>query len=88
MLVYQWVENTLLSPRLSAKTMELSGAVAFGATLAGGAIAGPTGAFMALPFAALITAVVNNSGKRYAVVYESPHGEAATHSATPADPGK
>ncbi len=80
-LLYQWVENTLLSPRLSAKTMELNGAVAFGAALAGGAVAGPMGAFMALPFAALITAVVKNSGKRYAVVYQSPYGDAAAPSA-------
>ena len=77
-LVYQWVENTVLSPRLSAKTMELDGAVAFGATLAGGVLAGPMGAFMALPFAALITAVVKNSGKRYAVVHQSAHGDAAS----------
>ena len=76
-LLYQWVENTFLSPRLSAKTMELNGAVAFGAALAGGAVAGPMGAFMALPFAALITAVVKNSGKRYEVVYQSPHGDTA-----------
>ncbi len=75
-LLYQWFENTLLSPRLSAKTMQLNGAVAFGATLAGGAIAGPVGAFMALPFAALMTAVMKNSGKRYAVVYQSTHGDA------------
>ena len=77
-LLYQWVENTLLSPRLSAKTMELDGAVAFGATLAGGVLAGPMGAFMALPFAALVTAVVKNSGKRYAVVYQSAHSDAAS----------
>ena len=76
-LLYQSVENTFLSPRLSAKTMELNGAVAFGATLAGGAVGGPMGAFMALPFAALITAVVKNSGKRYEVVYQSPHADAA-----------
>jgi predicted PurR-regulated permease PerM len=75
-LLYQWVENTLLSPRLSAKTMQLNGAVAFGATLAGGAVAGPMGAFMALPLAALITAVLKNVGKRYEVVYRSPHGDA------------
>ena len=81
-LLYQWVENTLLSPRLSAKTMELNGAIAFGATLAGGVLAGPMGAFMALPFAALITAVFKNSGKRYEVVYQSPHGDAAAPSAT------
>ncbi|OLT32084.1 hypothetical protein BJF84_02360 [Rhodococcus sp. CUA-806] len=74
-LLYQWVENMLLSPRLSAKTMKLNGAVAFGAALAGGAVAGPMGAFMALPFAALITAMVKNSGKRYEVVHQSPHGD-------------
>ena len=73
-LLYQWVENMFLSPRLSAKTMELNGAVAFGAAMAGGIVGGPMGAFMALPFAALITAVVKNSGKRYEVVYESPRG--------------
>ena len=76
-LLYQWVENLFLSPRLSAKTMELNGAVAFGATLAGGTVAGPMGAFMSLPFAALITAVVKNSGKRYEVVYPSMHGDVA-----------
>lgn len=81
-LLYQGVENMLLSPRLSAKTMELDGAVAFGAALAGGAVAGPMGAFMALPFAALITAVVKNSGKRYEVVYQSPHGDVAPEAGT------
>ena len=39
--------------------------------LAGGAIAGPMGAFMALPVAALITAVITNLGKTYDVVYQS-----------------
>jgi predicted PurR-regulated permease PerM len=81
-LLYQAVENMFLSPRLSAKTMELNGAVAFGATLAGAALAGPMGAFMALPFAALITAAVKNSGKRYEVVYQSPHGDAAPEAGT------
>jgi predicted PurR-regulated permease PerM len=81
-LLYQSVENILLSPRLSAKTMELNGAVAFGATLAGAAVAGPMGAFMALPFAALITAAVKNGGKRYEVVYQSPHGDVAPEAGT------
>jgi predicted PurR-regulated permease PerM len=70
-LVYQQIENYWLSPRLSAETMELNGGVAFGAALAGGAIAGPMGAFMSLPVAALITAVISNLGKTYEVVYHS-----------------
>jgi len=70
-LVYQQIENYWLSPKLSAETMELNGGVAFGAALAGGALAGPMGAFMSLPVAALITAVISNLGKTYDVVYQS-----------------
>ena len=39
--------------------------------LAGGAIAGPMGAFMALPVAAMITALIKNTGRRYDVVYQT-----------------
>jgi predicted PurR-regulated permease PerM len=70
-VVYQQIENYFLSPRISSKTMELNGALAFGAALAGGAIAGPMGAFMALPVAALITAFLSNYRHHYPVVYES-----------------
>ena len=61
--------------RIRTGTMSINGGVAFGAALAGGAIAGPMGAFMALPFAALITSIISNSGKSYAIVYESQYGE-------------
>jgi predicted PurR-regulated permease PerM len=75
-LVYQQIENYWLSPRLSSKTMELNGALAFGAALAGGALAGPMGAFMALPVAALITAFVGQYRRRNPVVYHSPYADA------------
>ncbi len=70
-LIYQQAENYWLSPKISSNTMELNGAVAFGAALAGGAIAGPMGAFAALPVAALITSIIKNTGKSYDVVYQS-----------------
>lgn len=70
---YQQLENYLLSPRISARTMELNGGVAFGAALTGGALAGPVGAFVALPVAALVTSFVKNYVRRYPVVYESPY---------------
>lgn len=73
-VIYQQAENYWLSPKLSSKTMSINGGVAFGSALAGGAIAGPMGAFMALPIAALITSIISNSGKTYAVVYESKYG--------------
>jgi predicted PurR-regulated permease PerM len=86
-LIYQQLENYWLSPRFSSKTMELNGAVAFGSAIAGGAIAGPMGAFMALPVAALITAVAKNAGKTYAVVVEDLDGPDLGGEATaPADP--
>jgi predicted PurR-regulated permease PerM len=70
-LIYQQVENYWLSPKISAKTMTLNGGVAFGAALAGGAIAGPMGAFMALPVAALITSFSAHYRKPKEVMYHS-----------------
>ena len=71
-LVYQLIENTWLSPNISAKTMNLSGGLAFASALAGGALAGPVGAFVALPTAALISSFVSNYAQTYDVVYDSP----------------
>ena len=82
-LIYQQVENYFLSPRLSAKTMTLNGGVAFGAALAGGAIAGLMGAFMALPVAALITSIITNAGKTYDVVYSSKYATGDDSEAEP-----
>jgi hypothetical protein len=51
--------------------MTLNGGVAFGAALAGGAIGGPMGAFMALPVAALITSFLSQYRKPKEVMYQS-----------------
>lgn len=74
-LLYQQLENYWLSPRISAQTMTLNGGVAFGAALAGGAIAGPMGAFTALPIAALISSFISNYIASNEVVYQSPEPE-------------
>lgn len=74
-LLYQQLENYVLSPRISAGTMSLNGGVAFGAALAGGAIAGPVGAFVALPVAALLSASIGNYAKSYDVVYRSQYDD-------------
>lgn len=70
-VIYQQVENYYLSPRISARTMELNGGVAFGAALAGGAIGGPMGAFMALPIAAWVTSFVEHYSRTYPLSYRS-----------------
>jgi predicted PurR-regulated permease PerM len=84
-LVYQQVENYWLSPKLSAKTMELNGGVAFGAAIAGGAIAGPMGAFMALPIAALITSFLAHYRTSHDVVYRSVYDDDAEPAAEEGD---
>lgn len=71
-VLYQQVENYWLSPKISSETMTLNGGVAFGAAIAGGAIAGPMGAFTALPVAALMSSFISNYVAFYEVVYESP----------------
>ena len=82
-LVYQQIENYWLSPKISAQTMELNGAVAFGAAIAGGSLAGPMGAFVALPMAALIVSFIKHYGTSYDVVYES--ASTRDHHDAPAD---
>jgi predicted PurR-regulated permease PerM len=84
-LIYQQIENYWLSPKISANTMSLNGGVAFGAALAGGALAGPMGAFMALPVAALITSFISNYAAHHEVVYQSPFADEEP-SITPDEP--
>ncbi len=67
-VVYQQVENYFFAPRITARTMELHAAVAFGSALAGGAVLGAVGAILALPAAAMVQALVSQIGPRYEVV--------------------
>jgi predicted PurR-regulated permease PerM len=67
-LVYQQVENYILSPRNTAKTMSLHPAVAFAAALIGGALGGIFTAFLALPVAGVIQASVKEWSKSYEVM--------------------
>jgi predicted PurR-regulated permease PerM len=75
-VVYQQIENYVLSPRLTAKTMSLHPAVAFAAALIGGAIGGLLFAFLALPVAGVIQAAVSNWSTTYDVV--DPHDVGAS----------
>lgn len=70
-LIYQQVENYLISPRIQGKTMQLHPAVAFGAALAGAAIGGLLWAFLALPFAATVQASASLWIERHDVVASS-----------------
>jgi predicted PurR-regulated permease PerM len=67
-VVYQQVENYFFAPRITARTMELHPAVAFGAALAGASLLGAVGAILALPAAAMVQALASEWGQRYDVV--------------------
>ncbi|NNE11212.1 MAG: AI-2E family transporter, partial [Ilumatobacter sp.] len=67
-VVYQQVENYFFAPRITARTMELHPAVAFGAALAGFSLLGAPGALLALPAAAMMQAIIGEWGERHEVV--------------------
>ena len=67
-VVYQQIENYVLSPRVTAHTMELHPALAFGAALGGAALLGAVGAVLALPAAAMGQAILSERGGRHQVI--------------------
>ena len=66
-VIYQQVENYLLAPRVTAHTLEIHVAVAYGSVIAGGALLGVIGALLALPFAATAQAVISGYRQSFAV---------------------
>jgi predicted PurR-regulated permease PerM len=67
-ILYQQVENYFLLPRITARTMDLHPAIAFGSAIAGGAVLGAVGAVLAIPAAAMAQAVISNFGERHEVI--------------------
>ena len=64
-IVYQQVENLTIEPKISARAVDVNPAVAFGAVLLGAALFGVAGAFLAVPVAAMLLALLQTYGKRY-----------------------
>jgi predicted PurR-regulated permease PerM len=77
---YQQFENYILSPKVSAKRMQLHPAVAFVFALIGGAVGGLLGAFLALPIGAILQAVASSIVRRHEVVEDQ-----LTRDVSPAD---
>ncbi len=67
-IVYQQIENYLISPRITARTMSLHPAVAFGSAIIGGTLLGAPGTLMALPVAATVQAFVSTYLHRHELV--------------------
>lgn len=67
-LAYQQIENYLLAPRVTAHTMNIHPAVAFGSVLVGAALLGSAGALLAVPAAATVQAFVSTYIKRHELI--------------------
>lgn len=63
--VFQQIENYVLTPRISNKTMDINSGVALGSVFIGAALFGPLGALIGIPLAAIIIAVVETYGHRH-----------------------
>lgn len=69
-IVYQQVENYLVSPRVTRATMDLHPAVSIGAVILGVALFGPLAAFISIPLAAAVIAMVQSYLHRYELIPE------------------
>lgn len=70
-IAYQQVENLVLTPKVSQRSMALNPAVAFLSVIAFGAVFGPLGAFLSLPVTATIQAVASTFVQRHDLVDSS-----------------
>jgi predicted PurR-regulated permease PerM len=89
--VYQQVENYLIGPRITARTVDVHPAVAVGAVIAGAALFGPMGALVSIPVVAAVQAVIETYGHGYELAEVEPaappDGRAADDGAPAAPPG-
>lgn len=69
-VIYQQIENFLISPKITERTMAIHPAVSVAAIIAGGSILGPIGIILALPFAAIVQALISTSIHRHEVLYK------------------
>lgn len=67
-VAYQQVENYLLQPRITAKTVEIHPAVAFGSVVVGAALLGAVGALIAIPVTATVQSIIGSYLTRYDLV--------------------
>jgi predicted PurR-regulated permease PerM len=73
-LAYQQIENYILAPPITAHTMDVHPAVAFGSVLAGAGLLGAVGALLALPAAAVLQAFASTTLEERGLRHEVAEG--------------
>ncbi|MDM7486998.1 AI-2E family transporter [Rhodococcus sp. CSLK01-03] len=68
---YQQVENYVLHPRITSKTVSIHPAVAFGSVIVGASLFGAIGALVSVPVVAVLQALVETYGRRYELVVDT-----------------
>jgi predicted PurR-regulated permease PerM len=63
--VYQQIENYLVGPRITARTVHVHPAVALGSVIVGASLFGALGALVAIPVVAVIQSLIETYGRRY-----------------------
>ncbi|MEC3916386.1 AI-2E family transporter [Nocardia sp. CDC160] len=66
-VVYQWIQDYVLQPRITAKTVDVNPAVALLSVMVGGALLGAVGALLAIPATATLQAFLGEYVQRYEV---------------------
>ncbi|RVW04039.1 AI-2E family transporter [Rhodococcus xishaensis] len=67
---YQQIENYVLHPRITSRTVSIHPAVAFGSVIVGASLFGAIGALVSVPVVAVIQSLVETYGRRYELVQE------------------
>ncbi len=71
-VAYQQLENYLIAPRITKRTMEIHPAVSIGAIIIGSALLGPIGVILALPMTGIIQALLSEVRKHHEVILDQP----------------
>jgi predicted PurR-regulated permease PerM len=71
-VAYQQVENFVIAPRITRRTMEIHPAISIGAIIVGSLLLGPIGVILALPMAGIVQALISETRKRHDVILDAP----------------
>lgn len=74
-VAYQQVENYLISPRITKRTMEIHPAISVAAIIIGASLLGGIGVVLALPMAGIIQAILSETGRRHDVILDGPEDQ-------------